>query len=258
MDLLLISLIVGITAAIVEVDIYGIGQTQISRPIVVGPIMGLVLGDVQSGVMIGATLEMMYLGTIAVGASIPPNATAATAITTALVILADIDHEAAIALAIPIAALASMLQIGVWTLNSYLINRADKDLENMDDSNIEKYQYTGVFLFFLQGFLPAFLAVYLGQSAVANFVNLLEVDYPYIIDGFSLAGAVLPALGFAMLYIMMKDNFNIAFFIVGFIMSAFFGATIIAVTFIGIAIAIVNYKYDNMSVSTYDSEEDDF
>lgn len=35
----------------------GVGNSMIQRPIVMGPLVGLVLGDVNAGLAVGATLE---------------------------------------------------------------------------------------------------------------------------------------------------------------------------------------------------------
>ena len=49
------------------------GTNQLQRPIILGPLVGLVLGDLDAGIKIGATLELAFLGSYSVGAFIPPN-----------------------------------------------------------------------------------------------------------------------------------------------------------------------------------------
>lgn len=50
-------------------------QWMVSRPIVAAPLTGWLLGDVVTGLQIGALLELLWLGRIPVGASIPPDDT---------------------------------------------------------------------------------------------------------------------------------------------------------------------------------------
>ena len=38
------------------------------RQIVLGPLVGLILGDLQMGIVVGATLELAFLGQVSVGA----------------------------------------------------------------------------------------------------------------------------------------------------------------------------------------------
>ena len=44
------------------------------RPIVACPIIGMILGDVQTGLVIGGTYELMMIGNMPVGGAQPPNA----------------------------------------------------------------------------------------------------------------------------------------------------------------------------------------
>ena len=52
----------------------GVGNSMIQRPIVMGPLVGLVLGDVNAGLAVGATLELAFMGNVTIGAALPPQA----------------------------------------------------------------------------------------------------------------------------------------------------------------------------------------
>lgn len=231
-----VALIVGLVAGIVEWDIYGWGHTQINRPLVVGLIMGLVLGDPAKGLFIGASIELIYLGTVAVGAAVPPDATSAASIAVALGILSKIDAKVAVTLAVPIATLAQLLQILIWNINSGLMHKADQYVKDADLDKTDRLQYLGAFFFFLQGFIPAFLAILLGVDAVKALVNGMPV---WITNWFKVAGGILPALGFAMLYVMMGNKKLTPYFIIGFVISAFFNASLVAVAILGLAAALL-------------------
>ena len=45
------------------------GQALTNRPIVLGPLVGLIMGDVVQGTIIGATLELAYMGVMVIGIS---------------------------------------------------------------------------------------------------------------------------------------------------------------------------------------------
>ena len=53
------------------------------RPIVIGPIIGLIMGDLKMGLMVGCTIELMFLGQVFVGTALPPEETFSTIIATA-------------------------------------------------------------------------------------------------------------------------------------------------------------------------------
>ena len=59
---------------------------MVFRPIVVGPLVGLVLGDVKMGILCGATLETVFMGAIQVGSAVPPDPMIGAGVGTALAI----------------------------------------------------------------------------------------------------------------------------------------------------------------------------
>lgn len=72
----------GIIAALVSLDVTAIGQFMICRPIVVGPLFGYLLGDVKAGLWIGMIVELLWVNSIPMGASVPPDITAMTILAT--------------------------------------------------------------------------------------------------------------------------------------------------------------------------------
>ncbi|MBJ8194026.1 PTS sugar transporter subunit IIC, partial [Bacillus cereus] len=61
------------------------GQTH--RPLIACTLIGLVLGDLKTGIILGGTLELMALGWMNVGASMAPDAALASVVSTILVIV---------------------------------------------------------------------------------------------------------------------------------------------------------------------------
>src|ERR1700760_3726446 len=86
-----------------------LGTTLLSRPLVLGPLVGLVLGDLTQGVVIGATLELIFMGNIKVGAAIPPDVITGGVLSTAFAIISHKGVGIALALAIPVSILAEMM-----------------------------------------------------------------------------------------------------------------------------------------------------
>ncbi|WP_062108710.1 PTS mannose/fructose/sorbose/N-acetylgalactosamine transporter subunit IIC [Bacillus niameyensis] len=247
MELFLTALVVALVAGVVQWDTYGWGGTMISRPLVIGMLMGIALGDIKTGLFVGGTIEFMYLGVIGVGAAIPPDATMATSISTSLAILSGLAPEAAAALAVPVAVASQLLQMLIWTGNVGLLHRADKYAELGNIRGIERLQYTGSFLFFLQGFIPAFLAILLGVNAVKA---AMEVIPNWVMDSLTLAGGILPALGFAMLFMMMNSKKLVPYFILGFALAAYLNMEILGVGIIGVALLLLHVnRMDNKATA---------
>lgn len=125
-------LLLSIFIALLILENYGYGYWMISRPIFAGPLIGLLLGDVQTGLLVGGSVELMYMGVIPVGGSVPPNAQIAGILSTVFAILNGGNAEVGIALALPIGLLAQLLIMFAWNLNIILIHGADKYVEAGD------------------------------------------------------------------------------------------------------------------------------
>src|SRR6201986_5510153 len=97
-----------------------LGTTLLSRPLVLGPLVGFVLGDVTQGVMIGATLELIFMGNIKVGAAIPPDIITGGVLGTAFAVLSHKGPVIALALAVPISIIAEMLLSALFVARSGL------------------------------------------------------------------------------------------------------------------------------------------
>lgn len=57
-----------------------LGQCMIERPLVVGLVAGLLMGDVKTGVIIGASLEAIFMGAVNIGGAISAEPVTATAL----------------------------------------------------------------------------------------------------------------------------------------------------------------------------------
>ena len=64
-----------------------------------------------------------------------------------------------------------------------------------------------------------------------------------VIDGFSVASGMLPALGIAILMQLLFDKKNVAFFFVGWALSALIGVNTVGAAVIGTTIAYIMFQY---------------
>ena len=97
---------------------YQLGTLYAFRPIVVCPVVGAFLGDLNTGLVMGASIEALFMGSVSIGAYIPPDATSAGLLCTAYAILLHLDTEAAVGLAMPIGTLV----LGVGSLAQIVSN----------------------------------------------------------------------------------------------------------------------------------------
>src|SRR6201996_8035836 len=130
-----------------------LGTTLLSRPLVLGPLVGLVLGDITQGIIIGGTLELIFMGNIKVGAAIPPDVITGGVLGTAFAIISGKGPAIALAIAVPVSILAEMVISGLFVLRAMLNKRFSDYAEDGDYKGIQR-------LHILSGLLrPLFMGV---------------------------------------------------------------------------------------------------
>lgn len=195
------------------------GTSYIQRPIMLGPIVGLVMGNLQSGILMGATMELAMAGAVSIGAYIPPDMVAGTVLGVALAIQSNAGPAAALTLGIPIATLVLAMNTAIGQpLCLFFVHLCDRMAENADTRGFTIYMLLSRVGRVLPGliFIPA--AFYFGQNAVAT---LLKNMPEFIKTGMDVATGILPALGFAMLAQMIMNRQVAPFFFLGFFLVAY-------------------------------------
>ena len=230
-----------------------VGSTMHNRPIVVAPLVGLVLGDLHTGIVIGATLELVFMGAFPVGASNPPDFVSGSIIATAFVILTGKDVSAAVVLAVPIATLVllidNFLMTVVLTWGAHL---ADRYAEEGNIEGVERMQI----LFGIGNKVILALIVGIGLSlGVPAIEKILSFVPAYVTHGMDVAAGVIPAIGFAMLAKMMLNKKIVAFLLLGFVMVAYLKITVTGVALFGLAIALIYVNFSGEKEVAVDDNE---
>ncbi|EOI57176.1 PTS system mannose/fructose/sorbose family transporter subunit IID [Enterococcus gilvus] len=227
------TLLLSIFVAILITENYGYGYWMISRPIFAGPLIGLILGDLSTGLTVGASVELMFMGVLPIGGSVPPNAQIAGIIGTIYAIQSN-SPALGISLALPIGILAQFLIMLAWNFNIYLVHKSDKVIKAGNTKKLERLHLTGILVFFLVFFLASFLAIQFGSGFVKNINDALPT---WVSGGLQIASGLLPAIGMAMLLKMMDFKKFWPFFLIGFILSVYLELNVLAVSLLGLGIA---------------------
>ncbi|WP_066191751.1 PTS N-acetylgalactosamine transporter subunit IIC [Gracilibacillus timonensis] len=238
--MLLEAILIALWAGIIGIDLY-VGLTHIHRPVVTGLVVGMILGDVTTGLIVGGTLELIWMGMVPLAGAQPPNVVIGGTIGTAFGIILGSDAQAAVGIAIPFAVAVQGLITLFFTLFAPMMHKADQFALDANYRGIEKINYLGVTILFVFNALIAFLPIYFGAEQATHYVEAIP---EWIINGLSIAGGIMPAVGFAMLLkIMMKIEY-VMFFIVGFVLAAYLELPVLAIALIGLAIALYDF-YQN-------------
>lgn len=251
--MLIQALLVALVAGLAGIDLY-VGQLHFHRPVVLGGIIGLIMGDFTTGLITGGTLELIWMGMVPLAGAQPPNVVVGGIIGTAFAIITKQDPKTAVGIAIPFAIAVQGLITLLFTIFSPMMQKVDKFAALGNYKGIEKINYFGAFNYFLVSAVVSFLPIYFGAGAASHVVSELP---QWVLSGLAIAGGIMPAIGFAMLLkIMMKKDY-IMFFIVGFILVAYLNLTTLAIALIGLAIALYDYSIHKSRTDEKVSESGD-
>lgn len=209
------------------------GDCQLERPLVLGPVIGLVLGDFKTGLYVGASLELVFMGAQAIGGAVPSNVAIASALGTTVAITSGTGLDGAMVVALPVAVVASTFETIAKAGCAFFVHVADKYAEKGDWKGISRMVHLGNGFHFLAYFLPTFLGLYFGVDFVTGLMNSIPAN---IMAGISAVGSMLPALGFGLLLNNLATKEFIGYFFIGFALAAYipsFG--VMGIAFIGVA-----------------------
>lgn len=213
--------------------------TGMVYPVVIGTVTGFIMGDVQTGMFVGGTINLMKLGVGNYGGASIPDYMSATMLGTVFAITSGQGPEFGVALAVPIGVLLIQLDVLARFSNLFFQKRADAAFERRDYDRIITWNWLGVISWGLSRSLPVFIGITLGPDVVSKIVEWMP---PVMIDGMKTAGGLLPALGLAILLRYLPLKQNIAYAIMGFVLAAYLNLSILGISLIGLAIALLLYN----------------
>jgi mannose/fructose/N-acetylgalactosamine-specific phosphotransferase system component IIC len=216
---------IALTGGILGLDRTAAGQFMLSQPIVAGPLTGWLLGDPTAGIVIGATLELIWVLDLPIGTFVPANATVETVSATAIAALGSpggaslpvIGFSIVLTMAlVPITMKADGL-VRQW--NSRLADAAFAESDGPGGSVLARIQYAGIALFFLKSFALYILFLPIGIAAIALFGQLPDVFQRAL----SLFVRLLPIVGVALVVSKLSVKALDQYFLFGFACAAVAG-----------------------------------
>ena len=208
---------------------FGEGYYVLQRPLVAGFLSGLVLGKPVEGTIIGATMNLIYLGHITAGY-----------LGTALALSSNIDVNQALAIAVPLGIMGTVVWHTKMSVNSIFCHWIDKEVADGNIGKAEILSWLPAQLLLVIIKIPAiFIAAYFGSSLVSNVLNMIS---PTLQHGLSVAGGLLPALGIALNLRSILKTSTLPYLVAGFALVAYLKLDIIGVAVFGLVVAVISQQ----------------
>ena len=252
------------------------GNYALGRPLVAGLIVGLILGDVRSGIIIGAAIQVIYIALVTPGGTVSADVRAVSYIGIPLAICAvkgmglDPDttqaQSMAAALGAAVGTLGTVLFYGTATMNLIWQHIGWRAVEN---GEFRKLYMVDMGLPWISHIVCSFIPTVAITMAGAGMVDVMKAYMP--MDGIAMktlftVGSLLPAVGVAILLKqVVKRPLDFITFFFGFTLAGCLGLNLIASAVIGAFFAIINYKVVMLgtkkvvagNVSNEDDDEED-
>jgi PTS system mannose-specific IIC component len=217
-------LVLGLVAGLAAVERKGFLQAMLSRPIVIAPVVGLVLGDLHGGLLLGPILELFWLGAASMGAAQPPHEVIGAAAIAGGAVLAGRLAGTGVTPAVAVLAVALVVPVGIlgreadWLaerVNLQLAKRAAAEIEKGDFAHAVHLNLWGLTLPFVVGFILAPAGAAVAALTVPALLHVIPESHRQAIEkalsiGWFVFAAVACASGASALHSRRASTFFLA------------------------------------------------
>lgn len=250
------AIIVGLVYWLVNLDCPLLMMCQ--APLFLGGFFGAILGDFQTGIMLGAALETLYLSAVAVGANMPSDQALAACIAIPIALQTNMSIEMAVTLAVPFGILGAFVDNFRRTVNATWWHRAQKHIDDLNWKGITFCAIWGPALVqFVFRFIPVFAISYVGADAATSVIAILPT---WLSHGLEVVGGMLPALGFTMAISIIGGKELLPFFAIGFFIMKVANLPLLLMAVFAIALAFLHmtyYKPASVNAANIDDDDED-
>lgn len=230
-----------------------VGNYTLNRPLVASMIVGIILGDISGCILIGIPMQVMWIALVTPGGTVASDLRAVSYIGIPLAYVgvkaAGINpaSDEAFQLASSISAMTGTIGItlfyGTAMMNLIWQHIGWAKLDKGDFEIVGKVDaLMPLISHFCLSFLPVTLLCYFGSSAVEEVFKTLDVTVWYV-KALLTVGSVLPAVGIAILLkSVVNKTSDLLFFLLGFVLAAAMGLTLLSATVVGGVFALINYQ----------------
>lgn len=225
-------------------------EFQFHQPLVACTLIGLVTGNLEAGIVLGGTLQMIALGWANIGAAVAPDAALASVASAIILVLGGQGVKgvpSAIAIAVPLAVAGLFLTMIVRTLAVPIVHMMDAAAEKGDIRKIEALHILAVCMQGIRIAIPAAALLFIPAETVQA---ALESMPAWLTEGMAIGGGMVVAVGYALVINMMATKEVWPFFIIGFVVAAISQLTLIALGALGVALALIYLNLSKMGGSS--------
>ena len=244
------------------------GNYTLGRPLVAGLVVGIVLGDIRTGILVGAAMQVVYIALVTPGGTVSADVRAVSYIGIPLEMVAlksmgiDAATQDGIGLATSfgtmVGTVGTVLFYGTATMNLLWQHIGWKAVERGDFKKLYAVDMVLPWIsHIIFSFIPTVVMCLLG----ATMVDWIKVTFP--MDGLTMktlftVGSMLPCVGIAILLkqIVVKPTDFIPFAF-GFALAASLGINLVVSTVVALMFALVFYQIRQNGMKSVSANEEE-
>ena len=199
-------------------------------------VTGIILGDPNTGLIVGGTIQLMSMGAASLGGSSAPDyGMAGMVATVTACITGNGDVSVGLAIGVVVAMLYVQLDVIFKIYNSWVFKVIRGHAVKREYNKMLASCFLSHVWLFLQGALPMIIVLAFGKQAVEAINAFMPA---WFTGGLSIAAGVLPVTGFAILLTFMPVKKFYAFLIAGYVLAAYLGLSVLPIALLGAVVAI--------------------
>ena len=216
------------------------GWYTLGRPLVSGMVIGIIMGDVQTGIIMGAAIQMLYIGLVTPGGAMPADVNLASWIGIPLAMAAGAGTEFALALAVPLSTLGVFAVYGLCAINLFFVHKQDAYIESGELDKAARIPIVGQITNIVLRFIPILVINYFGADLVTKLVEIMPL---WLTDILQIFANMLPLVGFMLLMrTLVKKDLDLIYFVLGFILVSVANIGMIPIVIAALVIAYLKYQ----------------
>lgn len=236
------------------------GQCMTERPIVMATVVGALLGDIKTGVVMGGKLEAIYMGVVNIGGAMAAETVSATTLATAFVVGWGMDMDTAMAtVAIPVGLAFNTIRGPLMTILYVLAPWWQKACDDGNITQIYIYQVVSGLCRFLINTVIIYICTLFGAEPLTNFLAGIPA---WLMRGLNAGSGLLGAVGMAVLIRMLWSPELASWYFLGFTAFQYLGLPLTAIAvfavLIIIPIALRDLELIKLKGSLQNGGEEDF
>lgn len=223
-----------------------IGWYCLGRPLVAALVVGIIMGDIQTAMIVGIPLQIAYLANVTPGGAVAWDLSYATYIGTAMALAMKgtvADSSALIGIAFTGAGIGGVVGGTMWNVHYALDVFVNRWAERIAESGETKKMWMpniigGQLIGFACRFIPAVIVLIAIGAGASSGISIPA----WFTTGISSFGSMMAALGMGIiLSFLVREKYHWAIFLGGFVFVTYFGLSTMAVAVVGLIVAALYY-----------------